>query len=79
LENEKDFTGDDFGFIPFGSGRRMCVGVTIANRVVHTMLASLLYHFDWKLANGEKDMDMTEKFGITLHKVQPLMVVPVKE
>ena len=44
-----------------GSGRRMCVGITIANRVVHTMLASLLYHFDWKLANGEKDMDMTEK------------------
>ncbi|KAL2330827.1 hypothetical protein Fmac_018408 [Flemingia macrophylla] len=26
-----------------------------------------------------KDMDMTEKFGITLHKVKPLMAIPIKE
>ncbi|CAJ1949379.1 unnamed protein product [Sphenostylis stenocarpa] len=71
LENEKDFRGDDYGFIPFGSGRRMCPGVPLANRIVHTILASLLYHFDWKLADGEQspDMDMTEKFTITLHKL----------
>ncbi|RDX85269.1 Cytochrome P450 76C4, partial [Mucuna pruriens] len=81
LENEKDFRGDDFGFIPFGSGRRMCPGIPLANRIVHTMLATLLFHFDWNLVNGgkSKDMDMTEKFGITLHKVKPLMAIPIKE
>ncbi|WVZ17664.1 hypothetical protein V8G54_010646 [Vigna mungo] len=45
LEKE-DFKGEDHGFIPFGSGRRMCPGVALANRIVHTILASLLYHFD---------------------------------
>nr|KYP37798.1 Cytochrome P450 76C4 [Cajanus cajan] len=81
LENERDFRGDDLGFIPFGSGRRMCPGIPLANRVVHTILASLLFHFDWKLADGckAKDMDMTENFGITLHKVKPLMAIPIKE
>lgn len=81
LENEKDFRGDDYGFIPFGSGRRMCPGVPLAHRMVHTMLASLLYHFDWKLADGEKsqDMDMAEKFSITLHKVKPLKAIPIKK
>ncbi|KAK2378967.1 cytochrome P450 76T24 [Trifolium repens] len=80
LECGEVFRGEDFGFIPFGAGRRMCPGVPFAHRVVHTMLATLLYHFDWKLPNGEKieDMDMTEKFGITLHKVKPLMIIPVK-
>ncbi|GAU45028.1 hypothetical protein TSUD_94630 [Trifolium subterraneum] len=81
LESGEDFIGEDLGFIPFGAGRRMCSGVPFAHRVVHTMLATLLYHFDWKLADGGKieDMDMTEKFGTTLHKVKPLMVIPVKE
>ncbi|XP_045833199.1 cytochrome P450 76T24-like [Trifolium pratense] len=80
LECGEVFRGEDFGFIPFGAGRRMCPGVPFAHRVVHTMLATLLYHFDWKLPDGEKieDMDMTEKFGITLHKVKPLMAIPVK-
>ncbi|KAK7390597.1 hypothetical protein VNO78_25906 [Psophocarpus tetragonolobus] len=45
VENEMDFRVDDFGFIPFGSGRRMCPGVPLANRIVHSMLASILYHF----------------------------------
>ncbi|KAG2380865.1 Cytochrome P450 [Vigna angularis] len=80
LGNE-DFKGEDHGFIPFGSGRRMCPGVALANRIVHTMLASLLYHFDWKLEDGEKpqDMDMTEKFSITLHKVKPLKTIPIRK
>lgn len=80
LEYEEDFRGEDFGFIPFGAGRKMCPGVPLAQRVAHTMLASLLYHFDWKLPNGQKfeDMDMTEKFRITLHKIKPLMAIPSK-
>jgi len=78
LESGEVF-GEDFGFIPFGAGRRMCPGISFAHRVVHTMLATMLHRFDWKLADGEKyeDMDMTEKFGITLHKVKPLMAIPI--
>lgn len=80
LEGE-DNLREDIGFNPFGAGRRMCPGVPFAHRVVHTMLATLLYHFDWKLADGQKSeaMDMTEKFMVTLSKGKPLMAIPVKE
>ena len=44
------------------------------------MLGSLIKSFDWKLEDGVKleDIDMIEKFGITLQKAQPLQVVPIK-
>ncbi|KAK4848944.1 hypothetical protein QYF36_019069 [Acer negundo] len=52
----------------------------LRQRMVYLMLASLLCTFDWKLANDMKpeDMDMTEKFGLTLHKSEPLLAVPIK-
>ncbi|XP_004506725.1 cytochrome P450 76T24-like [Cicer arietinum] len=81
LESGDVFREEDFGFIPFGAGRRMCPGVSFAHRVVHTMLATMLYHFDWKLVDEEKceDIDMTENFGVTLHKIKPLIAIPIKE
>ncbi|TXG46387.1 hypothetical protein EZV62_028115 [Acer yangbiense] len=65
LESEIDVKGRDFELIPFGAGRRICPGLPLAQRMVHLMLASLLYTFDWKLAHDLKpeDMDMTEKGG----------------
>ncbi|KAF7844707.1 geraniol 8-hydroxylase-like [Senna tora] len=82
--DERDFKGNiDFGFIPFGAGRRVCPGIPLAFRVIHTMVALLLHHFDWKLEDGQKpeDMDMREAYGITLYKVQGLraMAIPIKE
>ncbi|XP_004506759.3 cytochrome P450 76T24-like [Cicer arietinum] len=79
LESGDVFREEDFGFIPFGAGRRMCPGVSFAHRVVHTMLATMLYHFDWKLVDEEKceHIDMTEKFRVTLRKVKPLMAIPI--
>ncbi|KAK9273284.1 hypothetical protein L1049_018091 [Liquidambar formosana] len=79
LESKIDFKGRDFELIPFGSGRRICPGLPLAYRMVHLMLASLLHSFDWKLENGMKaeDMDMSEKFGLTLQKAMPLRAIPV--
>uniref|UniRef100_A0A6N2NEE6 Cytochrome P450 n=1 Tax=Salix viminalis TaxID=40686 RepID=A0A6N2NEE6_SALVM len=73
-----DFKGHDYEFLPFGAGRRICPGLTMAARQVHLIIASLLYHFDWSLPNGEDPamLDMSEKFGITLQKEHPLLVVP---
>ncbi|XP_028796496.1 geraniol 8-hydroxylase-like [Neltuma alba] len=75
---EIDFKGHDFELIPFGAGRRICPGLPLANRTIHIVLASLLYHFDWKLADGLKveDMDMSETYGISLHKAMPLKAIP---
>ncbi|KAM7493625.1 hypothetical protein LguiB_028234 [Lonicera macranthoides] len=70
LDSELDFKGQDFTFLPFGSGRRICPGVYLAQRVVSLMIASLVYHFEWKLPNGTtiEELDMTDKFGLTLQK-----------
>lgn len=77
-DSELDFKGQHFTFLPFGSGRRICPGIYLAQRVVSLMIASLVYHFEWKLPNGMtiEELDMTDKFGLTLQKATPLMVVP---
>ncbi|KAG4400552.1 hypothetical protein GLYMA_07G083000v4 [Glycine max] len=80
LESDIDFKGHDFELIPFGAGRRICPGLPLASRTLHVVLASLLYNYDWKLTDGQKpeDMDVSEKYGITLHKAQPLLVIPIQ-
>ncbi|XP_072065863.1 cytochrome P450 76T24 isoform X2 [Arachis hypogaea] len=78
LDSDIDFKGKSFEYIPFGAGRRICPGLPFASRSIHFILASLLYHFHWKLADEMKpqDMDMNYTFGFTLHKTQPLQVLP---
>ncbi|KAF5958203.1 hypothetical protein HYC85_005428 [Camellia sinensis] len=76
---EIDVRGRDFELIPFGAGRRICPGLPLAIRMIPVMLGSLINSFDWKLEGGiaPKDLDMEDKFGITLQKAQPLCVVPI--
>ncbi|XP_059655475.1 geraniol 8-hydroxylase-like [Cornus florida] len=79
LGTEIDVRGHDFELIPFGGGRRICPGIPLAIRMVHLMMGTLINSFDWKLEDGiaPEDMNMEEKFGITLQKAQPLRAVPV--
>ncbi|QCE02882.1 Cytochrome P450 [Vigna unguiculata] len=79
-ESDIDFKGKDFELIPFGAGRRMCPGLPMASRTIHIVLASLLCNYDWKLKDGEKheELDMLEKSGLTSHKAQPLLVIPIQ-
>uniref|UniRef100_A0A7N0U2W1 Cytochrome P450 n=1 Tax=Kalanchoe fedtschenkoi TaxID=63787 RepID=A0A7N0U2W1_KALFE len=80
LGSDVDFRGGSFELIPFGSGRRICVGMPLAGRMLHLTLGSLVNCFDWKLeANGEEaeDIDMGEVFGLTLQRAKPLRAVPV--
>ncbi|MBA0773249.1 hypothetical protein Gotri_008540 [Gossypium trilobum] len=74
-----DYKGGSFEFIPFGAGRRLCLGLPLATRMVHLMLASMILSFDWKLPKGTnpEDMDMQEHFGMTLKKAVPLYAIPV--
>ncbi|KAM3709667.1 hypothetical protein ACB098_02G191200 [Castanea mollissima] len=75
LESKWDYSGSDFNYFPFGSGRRICAGTAMAERMVMYSLATLLHSFDWKLPPGEK-LNLIEKFGIVLKKKTPLVAIP---
>ncbi|KAA0055280.1 cytochrome P450 71A1-like [Cucumis melo var. makuwa] len=78
LGSEVDYGGLDFEFIPFGAGRRICPGITMGIATIELALAQILHSFDWELPNGieAKDLDMTEVFGITMHRKAHLEAVP---
>ena len=71
---EIDVKGHDFGLIPFGSGRRICPGLSLGLIVVSQTLGRLLQSFDWISPQGTQ-IDMTEGLGITTPKSVPLEVV----
>ncbi|KAM5572765.1 flavonoid 3'-monooxygenase CYP75B137 [Rosa sericea] len=73
--NSFDYQGNKFQFLPFGSGRRVCAGIILAERVLIYALASFLHSFEWKLPNDEK-LDVSGKFGIVIKKNTPLIAVP---
>ncbi|XP_022997809.1 cytochrome P450 71B26-like [Cucurbita maxima] len=74
-----DYKGQNFELIPFGSGRRICLGMNMATLTVELALANLLLSFDWKLPNGmkEEDVDMEEVDGLSAAKKSPLRLIPV--
>ncbi|CAI0439165.1 unnamed protein product [Linum tenue] len=72
-----DHKGNYFQFIPFGAGRRMCPGVSFGLAIVKLILANLLFHFDWTLPDGQKSVNMTESFGVTLRRQHALHLIPV--
>lgn len=73
-----DVRGNDFQLIPFGAGRRICPGLSMALRTVPLMLATLTHSFEFSLPNGQspEKLDMAEAVGLTMRKQVPLLVVP---
>ncbi|PRQ19514.1 putative geraniol 8-hydroxylase [Rosa chinensis] len=80
LDNQIDVTGKNFELIPFGGGRRICLGLPLTIRMLYLMLGSLINSFDWELEDGvvPETMNMEDKFGLTLQMAQPLRAVPKK-
>ncbi|XP_015087178.1 premnaspirodiene oxygenase-like [Solanum pennellii] len=78
-DSHLDFTGAHFEFTPFGTGRRICPGLSFSMATVELSIALLLYHFDWKLPNGMNphELDMTEKFGNALERKNNLFLIPL--
>jgi len=57
---------DDFKFISFGGGRRICPGKAFALAMIEGLLANLLWKFDWELKDKE-GVSMDETVGIANH------------
>jgi hypothetical protein len=72
-DDDVGFLGNCFELIPFGAGRRICLGLPLAERMLHLMLASLLHRFQW--AVHDDGVGMAERFGLVLSMATPLRAV----
>lgn len=79
LDSNIDNRGINFEFIPFGAGRRICPGLPLAHPVLELQLASLLFHFDWKLPDGQapQSLDMTEVYKAVAIRKHDLCLIPI--
>lgn len=66
----------DYKFVPFGAGRRMCPGINFSIPSLETMLANLVYNFNWDLPPATAGIDMAELFCLTLTRKEKLILVP---
>jgi len=77
LEEEKDFIGgfldaemkptvESYKFMPFGAGKRMCVGFGLGRVIMFLKVITHVHCFKWEAGpKGKPDID-TEHFGVTL-------------
>lgn len=72
-----DMKGKHYELLPFGSGRRVCPGISFGLQVVQFTLASFVHAFEIAKspANDDQPVDMTESFGLTNAKAMPFEVV----
>ncbi|XP_004491826.1 6,7,8-trihydroxycoumarin synthase-like [Cicer arietinum] len=77
LNNDVDFKGQDFEFIPFGAGRRICPGISLGIATVEIITANLLNSFDWEMPKGmtREDIDIEGLPGLARHKKNHLFLV----
>ncbi|CAN6300950.1 unnamed protein product [Urochloa humidicola] len=73
-DGSRDFTGGSYEFLPFGSGRRMCPGFNYGLASMELAFVGLLYHFDWSLPEGVKEIDMSEAPGLGVRRRTPLVL-----
>ncbi|KAJ0971972.1 hypothetical protein J5N97_019931 [Dioscorea zingiberensis] len=80
MNSDLDFRGQDFDFVPFGVGRRICPGMQFAVATIEFTLANLVHQFDWNMPSGlsGEDLNMDEAQGLTMHRKYPLVLVAKK-
>ncbi|KAJ4836523.1 hypothetical protein Tsubulata_044447 [Turnera subulata] len=74
-QSQMEMRGQNFSYLPFGSGRRGCPGASLALTVMHATLGALVQCFDWEFKDGDK-VDMEEGKGFTMGMANPLMCYP---
>ncbi|XP_076953118.1 cytochrome P450 76C1-like [Bidens hawaiensis] len=75
LNGKWDYNGNNLKFLPFGSGRRICPGISLGDKMLMYMLASLLHSFEWNLPKDD-DFELCDEFGLVTKKRKPLVATP---
>nr|CAB3453506.1 unnamed protein product [Digitaria exilis] len=73
---ELDRVGQDFELLPFGSGRRMCAGISLGLKLTLLSIANLVHSFRWRLPNdmAMEELNMEEIFLLAMPRKNPLEV-----
>ncbi|KAG6540939.1 hypothetical protein Mapa_017683 [Marchantia paleacea] len=76
IKNSIDVKGQSFELLPFGAGRRMCVGYSLALMTVEYALAQLLHTCSLSLPKGmsPKDVSMEEVSGASVTRSETLQL-----
>ncbi|KAK2419766.1 cytochrome P450 82A3 [Trifolium repens] len=69
-----DFKSKNFELLPFGSGRRICAGMSLGLNMLHYILANFLHSFEFFNPSPES-IDVTEVLEFTTTKATPLEVL----
>ncbi|KAB2609173.1 cytochrome P450 71A26-like [Pyrus ussuriensis x Pyrus communis] len=72
-----NYKGNDFHYLPYGSGRRSCPAIQFTTVIIELALANVVQKFDWKLPTSAGGLDMTESKGLTMRKKSPLTAIAV--
>ncbi|MED6181260.1 hypothetical protein PIB30_017835 [Stylosanthes scabra] len=77
LTTHKDtnFKDQHFELMPFGSGRRMCPGMSFALQMVHFTLARFLHSFEISKPSSDEPIDMNGILGLSYAKATPVEVL----
>ncbi|KAL8238779.1 hypothetical protein R6Q59_015346 [Mikania micrantha] len=75
LNDKWDYNGNNLKFLPFGSGRRICPGIPLGEKMLVYILASLLHSFEWRLPKDE-EFELSDEFGLVTKKRKPLIAIP---
>ncbi|KAG6688886.1 hypothetical protein I3842_11G147200 [Carya illinoinensis] len=70
-----DYSGNNFKYLPFGSGRRICAGLALGERTLKYILASLLHSYEWKLPQGS-EIEFSDTFGLVTKRKNPTIAIP---
>ncbi|KAK3015588.1 hypothetical protein RJ639_007397 [Escallonia herrerae] len=73
-DREIDVRGQNFELIPFGSGRRICPGMSLGLQILQLTLASVIHGFEFVRPLNEP-IDMSESFGLSNLKATTLEVL----
>ncbi|WCJ33952.1 cytochrome P450 family 705 subfamily A polypeptide 27 [Euphorbia peplus] len=66
----------EFSYIPFGGGRRGCVGTTHAHALMYASVGALVQCFDWRVKDGDK-IDISVANGFSGTMAPPLLCYPI--